>query len=163
MTGSGNIFLLLGSNLGERVAILQQARQMIAEKAGTILAESAIYETEPWGLLDQPAFLNQVIEIDSVLKPQELLNTLLQIEQELGRIRKIRWGARLIDIDILYCSDLILDNSTLTLPHPRLHERRFTLIPLSEIAPEFIDPKHQKTITQLLEECPDHSTVSKVS
>jgi 2-amino-4-hydroxy-6-hydroxymethyldihydropteridine diphosphokinase len=163
MNDRGNIYLLLGSNLGDRTAILQHAREMVAEKAGTILAESSIYETEPWGLTDQPAFLNQVIEIESALKPEDLLNILLQIEQELGRIRKIRWGARLIDIDMLYYANLIHDNSTLTLPHPRLHERRFTLIPLSEIAPEFIDPKQKKTITQLLDECPDHSTVSKVS
>ncbi|KAA0990701.1 2-amino-4-hydroxy-6-hydroxymethyldihydropteridine diphosphokinase [Dyadobacter aurulentus] len=163
MTGSGKIFLLLGSNLGDRAAILQQARQMISENAGTILSQSSIYETEPWGLLDQPAFLNQVIEIDSAEEPESLLKILLQTEQEIGRIRKIRWGARLIDIDILYYKDLVQDSSALILPHPHLHERKFTLIPLAEIAPEFLDPKSGKTVAQLLAACSDHSIVAKIS
>jgi len=163
MTGSGNVFVLLGSNLGDRTAILQQARQMISENAGTILSQSSIYETEPWGLLDQPAFLNQAIEIDTAEEPESLLKILLQTEQELGRIRKVRWGARLIDIDILYYKDLVQYSPALILPHPRLHQRNFALIPLAEIAPEFLDPKSGKTVAQLLAACPDVSVVSKIS
>ncbi|KQS25362.1 2-amino-4-hydroxy-6-hydroxymethyldihydropteridine diphosphokinase [Dyadobacter sp. Leaf189] len=162
MTGSGKIFLLLGSNLGDRAGILKQARQMIAEKA-PIVTESSIYETEPWGLTDQPAFLNQVVEVTSTDEPELLLTHLLHIEQELGRVRKVRWGARLIDIDILYYGDTILEKEILTLPHPRLKERRFTLVPLFEIAAEFVDPKLKKSVSQLLEECPDKSEVLKYS
>ena len=162
MTDPGKIFLLLGSNLGDRAGILQQARQMIAAKA-EIIAQSSIYETEPWGLTDQPAFLNQVIEIASMEKPEVLLKQLLEIEQELGRVRKVRWGARLIDIDILYYGNTVLDSPELILPHPRLKDRRFTLVPLAERAAEFVDPKLKKSVSQLLEECPDKSEVSKYS
>ncbi|WP_031528538.1 2-amino-4-hydroxy-6-hydroxymethyldihydropteridine diphosphokinase [Dyadobacter crusticola] len=162
MTGSGKIFLLLGSNLGDRAAILKQAREMIAEIA-PIISESSIYETEPWGITDQPAFLNQVIEVRSAEEPELLLTHLLQIEQELGRVRKVRWGARLIDIDMLYYGDTILENTTLTLPHPRIKERRFTLVPLSEIAADFLDPKLKKPVSQLLGECTDPSQASRYS
>ncbi|WP_439558198.1 2-amino-4-hydroxy-6-hydroxymethyldihydropteridine diphosphokinase [Dyadobacter sp.] len=162
MTDPRKIFLLLGSNLGDRAGILQQARQMIAEKA-PIIAKSSLYETEPWGLADQPAFLNQVIEVTSADEPELLLTHLLHIEQELGRVRKVRWGARLIDIDILYYGNTVLDSPELILPHPRLKDRRFTLVPLAEIAAEFVDPKLKKSVSQLLEECPDKSEVLKYS
>jgi 2-amino-4-hydroxy-6-hydroxymethyldihydropteridine diphosphokinase len=162
MIGSDKIFLLLGSNLGDRAGIIRQARQLIAEKA-PIITQSSIYETEPWGLTDQPPFLNQVIEVTSPEEPEILLKYLLNIEQELGRVRKVRWGARLIDIDMLYYDDIIIESPALILPHPRLKERRFTLIPLSEIASGFIDPKLKKPVSQLLEECQDQSHVFKYS
>ena len=158
-----NVFLLLGSNLGERLQIMQSSAGLIEERVGIIQSSSSIYETAPWGVLDQPVFLNQILEVQTALMPEEVLRIILEIEHELGRIRYERWGARVIDIDILYFSDLILDSARLTLPHPRLHERRFTLIPLNEIAPDFIHPLLLKTNKELLDECTDPGAVIKIS
>ncbi|TLU97990.1 2-amino-4-hydroxy-6-hydroxymethyldihydropteridine diphosphokinase [Dyadobacter luticola] len=158
-----NVFLLLGSNLGDRFAVLTSARQMIEEKVGPLVKESSVYETAPWGITDQPAFLNQVIEIETELAPEEVLRNILDIEHELGRVRYERWGARVIDIDLLYFNDLILDSARLTLPHPRISERRFTLIPLAEIAPNFINPFLKKNSSEMLAACEDESEVSKIS
>ncbi|MCF2445240.1 2-amino-4-hydroxy-6-hydroxymethyldihydropteridine diphosphokinase [Dyadobacter sp. CY345] len=157
------VFLLLGSNLGERLQILQSAAGMVEERVGTIRAASSIYETAPWGVLDQPVFLNQILEVQTELMPEEVLRIILEIEHELGRIRYERWGARVIDIDILYFNDLVQDSARLTLPHPRLHERRFTLIPLTEIAPDFLHPLLQKTSLELLADCDDPGAVIKIS
>lgn len=163
MADSQSIFLLLGSNLGERLAILESARQHIAGRVGTISAQSSIYETAPWGVLDQPAFLNQVLRVETEFAPEEVLRIILDIEHELGRIRYERWGARVIDIDLLYYSDLVLDTARLTLPHPRLQDRRFTLIPLAEIAPDYVHPLLRKTSQELLTMCADEGVVSKFS
>lgn len=163
MSRYGNVFLLLGSNLGDRSGTLQSARQMIAEKAGPMIHQSSIYETEPWGLTDQPAFLNQVVEIETKLAPEEVLRNILEIEHELGRVRYEHWGARVIDIDLLYYKDVVLDSARLTLPHPRIQDRRFTLVPLVEIAPDFVNPLLEKTSTELLAACADLSEVSKLS
>lgn len=162
MAASGQVFLLLGSNLGDRPQVLAAAREMIAGQAGSIVNQSAIYETEPWGITDQPAFLNQVLEITTSLLPEDLLRIILNIEHDLGRIRYERWGARVIDIDILYFGQTIMDSARLTLPHPRIQDRRFVLAPLAEIAPGFIHPVLQKTTSKLLEQCPDTSAVSKI-
>ncbi|MCE6988906.1 2-amino-4-hydroxy-6-hydroxymethyldihydropteridine diphosphokinase [Dyadobacter sp. CY323] len=163
MVPSGQVFLLLGSNLGDRSLILKSAREQIAEKVGTILKESSMYETAPWGLTDQPAFLNQVVEIDTELTPQEVLTNILDIEDKLGRVRYERWGARVIDIDLLYYKDCILDSARLTLPHPRIQDRRFILIPLTEIAPDFLHPLLQKTSVEILSGSADNSKVVKYS
>ena len=162
MAASGQVFLLLGSNLGDRPQVLAAAREMIAGQAGSIVNQSAIYETAPWGITDQPAFLNQVLEITTSLLPEDLLRIILNIEHDLGRIRYERWGARVIDIDILYFGQTIMDSARLTLPHPRIQDRRFVLAPLAEIAPGFIHPVLQKTTSKLLEQCPDTSAVSKI-
>ena len=162
MAATGQVFLLLGSNLGDRPQVLAAAREMIAGQAGSIVNQSAIYETEPWGITDQPAFLNQVLEITTSLLPEDLLRIILNIEHDLGRIRYERWGARVIDIDILYFGQTIMDSARLTLPHPRIQDRRFVLAPLAEIAPGFIHPVLQKTTSKLLEQCPDTSAVSKI-
>jgi 2-amino-4-hydroxy-6-hydroxymethyldihydropteridine diphosphokinase len=162
MAATGQVFLLLGSNLGDRPQVLAAAREMIAGQAGSIVNQSAIYETEPWGITDQPAFLNQVLEITTSLLPEDLLRIILNIEHDLGRIRYERWGARVIDIDILYFGQTIMDSARLTLPHPRIQDRRFVLAPLAEIAPGFIHPLLQKTTSKLLEQCPDTSAVSKI-
>ena len=162
MAATGQVFLLLGSNLGDRPQVLAAAREMIAGQAGSIVNQSAIYETEPWGITDQPAFLTQVLEITTSLLPEDLLRIILNIEHDLGRIRYERWGARVIDIDILYFGQTIMDSARLTLPHPRIQDRRFVLAPLAEIAPVFIHPVLQKTTTKLLEQCPDTSSVSKI-
>ncbi|WP_426292303.1 2-amino-4-hydroxy-6-hydroxymethyldihydropteridine diphosphokinase [Dyadobacter endophyticus] len=162
MAATGQVFLLLGSNLGDRPQVLAAAREAIGEQAGSIAGQSAIYETAPWGITDQPAFLNQVIEISTSLLPEDLLRIILNIEHDLGRVRYERWGARVIDIDILYFGQTVLDSARLTLPHPRIQDRRFVLAPLAEIAPAFLHPLLQKTSSQLLEECPDISAVSKI-
>ncbi|NBB21229.1 2-amino-4-hydroxy-6-hydroxymethyldihydropteridine diphosphokinase [Runella sp. CRIBMP] len=155
-----SVFLLLGANLGEREATLAKAMDLISERIAPVTLQSHLYETAPWGVTDQPAFLNQVISIKTVLTPEELLSQTLEIEKQLGRERRLRWGARVIDIDMLYYSDLILDTENLHLPHPRLHQRRFTLVPLVEIAPDFVHPVLHKTNQELLNECTDDSQVS---
>jgi 2-amino-4-hydroxy-6-hydroxymethyldihydropteridine diphosphokinase len=154
------VFLLLGANLGEREATLKQAVQLLSERIAPVTAESQLYETAPWGVIDQPAFLNQVIQIETELSPKKVLEQTLSIEKQLGRERRLRWGARVIDIDILYYADLISEDSDLHLPHPRLHERRFTLVPLAEIAPDFIHPVLKKTNQELLERCTDEGIVN---
>lgn len=163
LSANQNVFLLLGSNLGERLQILQSAAGLIEERVGAIRTASSIYETAPWGVLDQPVFLNQILEVQTELIPEEVLRIILEIEHELGRIRYERWGARVIDIDMLYFNDLVLDSARLTLPHPRLHERRFTLVPLTEIAPDFLHPLLQKTSRELLDNCTDPGAVIKIS
>ncbi|GAB4038731.1 2-amino-4-hydroxy-6-hydroxymethyldihydropteridine diphosphokinase [Spirosoma gilvum] len=156
---SFSVYLLLGANLGDRIKTLNRAIDLIAERIGSVGQESAIYETAPWGVTDQPTYLNQVLAIETTLKPEELLNQTQAIEQELGRVRIERWGARLIDIDILYYDQLKLQTERLTIPHPYLHQRRFTLVPLAEISPDFVHPILQKTSLELLAECADTSEV----
>ncbi|OJV18493.1 MAG: 2-amino-4-hydroxy-6-hydroxymethyldihydropteridine diphosphokinase [Dyadobacter sp. 50-39] len=162
MAATGQVFLLLGSNLGDRPQVLAAARESIARQAGSIDGQSAVYETAPWGITDQPAFLNQVLEISTSLLPEDLLRVILNIEHDLGRVRYERWGARVIDIDILYYGQTVMDSARLTLPHPRIQDRRFVLAPLTEIAPDFVHPLLQKTSASLLEQCPDTSAVSKI-
>lgn len=159
MTTENTIYLLLGSNLGDRIQILSNAGELIMQRVGQITSKSSIYETAPWGVLNQPSFLNQVLEVTTQRAPEDVLRIILEIEHELGRVRYERWGARVIDIDILYFQDFIIDSARLTVPHPRLHERRFTLIPLAEIAPDFIHPVFKKNSIQLLKECADISEV----
>lgn len=154
------IYLLLGSNLGDRVQLMQTAASQIAVRVGEVMQASALYETAPWGGIEQPAFLNQVLEVRTELAPEEVLRIILEIEHEAGRVRYERWGARQLDVDILYFGDAVMDTPRLTIPHPRLHERRFTLIPLAQIAPNFRHPVLEKTNTELLEICEDTQTVS---
>ncbi|CCH56082.1 2-amino-4-hydroxy-6-hydroxymethyldihydropteridinepyrophosphokinase [Fibrisoma limi BUZ 3] len=154
-------YLLLGANLGDRVATLRRAVDLIAERVGTVAQQSAVYETAPWGVTDQPTFLNQVIAVQIDVSPEETLTRTQAIEQELGRVRHEKWGARLIDIDILYYDQLVLHTDTLTVPHPYLHERRFTLVPLADIAPDFAHPVFHKTTTELLNELPDDGQVNR--
>lgn len=163
MADSESIFLSLGSNLGDRQAVLALAREQIAKRVGAVSSESSVYETEPWGVADQPAFLNQVIRAETTLAPEEVLRIILDIEHELGRVRYERWGARVIDIDLLYYNALVLDSARLTLPHPRLQDRLFNLIPLAEIAPGFVHPSLKKTSLELLESCTDNGVVSRIS
>ena len=152
-------FLLLGTNLGHRIALLREAVQQIERQIAPVLRQSAIYETAPWGVTNQPTFLNQVLQLESILHPIDILQRALKIEKELGRERHERWGARLIDIDLLYYGDVILKMTDLTVPHPRLHERRFTLVPLAEIAPDFVHPILKKNNQELLAICTDSGEV----
>lgn len=155
------VYLLTGGNIGDRLMNLQQASLKIEKDAGTILKKSAIYETAAWGLTEQDSFLNQILLISSSADAEDLLQTLLHIEQELGRKRMIKMGPRNIDIDILFYNKEIISSPNLTVPHPQIANRRFVLIPLNEIAPAFVHPGLQKTIAQLLEVCPDDLEVKK--
>jgi len=150
-----NIFLLLGSNSGDRFGQLRMAVEFIEKEIGSIITKSKVYETAPWGKADQPHFLNQIIKIDSPLLPDELLVKVQLIERRLGRTRLEKWGERSIDIDIIYFGDKMVDSSKLIIPHTHIAERRFVLVPLAEISPEFIHPILQKSNTELLKECKD--------
>ena len=149
------IYLLLGSNLGDREKNLLLAIKKINEQTGTVLSVSSVYVTQPWGDSDQPEFLNQVIEIESEYSARQLLQKLLLIETEIGREKKIHWGPRMIDIDILFYGNTILAEKELAIPHPRIPDRRFALVPLCEIASKFIHPQLNKKCEQLLRECTD--------
>ena len=154
-------FLLLGSNLGERAQVLKNAADIIDKKIGEVKIYSSIYETLAWGNEEQPAFLNQVIIVETSLKPEDLLITINDIEKELGRVRHKKWGERLIDIDILYFDESVISTENLTIPHPEISNRRFTLIPLIEIAANFVHPVNGKTQKELLVDCRDDLEVIK--
>lgn len=154
------IYLLLGTNLGDRKKKLEEASGLIRERIGTVIKSSSVYETAAWGKTNQPAFLNQVLLISSTLGPEPMMAALHTIEQDLGRVRNERWAARTIDIDILYYGDLVVDN-TLHIPHPGIPDRRFTLVPLAELSPKFVHPVLQRSQQQLLEACKDTLEVKK--
>jgi 2-amino-4-hydroxy-6-hydroxymethyldihydropteridine diphosphokinase len=156
-------YVLLGSNLGDRQQNFEQARKLISSQAGNITRQSAVYQTLAWGNTDQPAYLNQVLEIQTELSPQMLLQKINEIEKEMGRERRVRWESRLIDIDILYFNSLVIETESLTIPHPQIAFRRFTLVPLAEIAPDYLHPVLQQTNLQLLQNCPDTLEVREVS
>jgi 2-amino-4-hydroxy-6-hydroxymethyldihydropteridine diphosphokinase len=143
------IYLSLGSNLGDRLANLRNAITNLSPRVSPIM-QSPVYETRPWGYSDQPDFLNQVIKANTSLDPLELLEFFKDTEVMMGRKETFRFGPRLIDLDILFYDDLILETPTLTLPHPRISERAFILIPLADIAPELYHPVLNKTIQQLI-------------
>lgn len=157
------VFLLLGSNLGDREAVLFQAREYIDSLAGSIVKFSAVYETEPWGNTNQPGFLNQVLQISTKYSPPDLLAKIGSIEKMCGRVRDEKWGPRTLDIDILYFSNEIVVQNDLKIPHPGISERRFTLIPLVEIAPDFIHPIFNVSNKTLLERCEDRSEVKPIA
>lgn len=144
------VYLALGANLGDRLQNLRAAVQALPPAAWSLVA-SPVYETPPWGIVDQPAFLNQVIQAKTDLSPQDLLDALKRLEAHLGRHPGIRYGPRQIDLDILLYDDLHLETPTLTIPHPRLAERAFVLVPLADLAPDLIPPGASLTIRQMLE------------
>jgi len=158
-----NVFILLGTNLGDREVNLKLATELIEKQIGSILLKSKIYETEPWGVIDQPNFLNQVLKIKTNLTPEKCLNNCLSIEDEIGRKRLRKWGERLIDIDLLFYNDLKINTLDLILPHPRLHERNFTLVPMEEIAADFVHPILKKSMFELLDICRDDQSVFEFS
>lgn len=155
------VYLLIGGNMGDRLANIQSAQLLIAQNAGTIIETSSIYETEAWGLKEQPAFLNQALLIATELSAQDLLIELQAIEKALGRKRIQHLGPRTMDIDIIYFNDAIIHTKTLAIPHPHLHSRNFVLTPLVEIAPDYPHPQMGLTNRELLVQCPDNSTVYK--
>lgn len=154
-------YLLLGSNQGNSKAWLKKATDMVALECGNIFKISSIYRTAAWGKSDQPDFLNQVVALHTILSPLQLLEAIQHIEQTLGRQRDVKWGPRTLDIDILFYNEDILNTPQLVVPHPYLHLRRFTLIPLTEIAPDKRHPVLNRNITELLETCPDKLEVKK--
>ena len=160
--GPMNIFLLLGSNLGKPTENLVSAKRLIAHRIGPLGRESSVYRSAPWGNVNQPEFLNQVIVAKTMLSPSESLRVVLEIELLMGRVRQVKWGPRLIDIDILFYDDQIVQSDDLTIPHPAMHQRRFTLTPLAEIAPQLMHPVLNKTMLQLLAECDDELTVTRI-
>jgi len=157
-----NVYLLLGSNETDRFGNLEKACEWIALRCGKILKKSALYETEAWGLKEQNAFINQAVLIETSFAPKELLLQLKAIEKEIGRVETVKWGPRVIDIDILFYGNDVLDTEELKVPHPFLHERRFTLAPLNEIAAEFVHPVLNKTVNELLQNCNDTSLVKRI-
>jgi 2-amino-4-hydroxy-6-hydroxymethyldihydropteridine diphosphokinase len=154
--------ILLGSNTGALSQNLKHALKLIAQNIGSIGKISHIYQTEPWGRTDQPYFYNQVVEVFTSLDAYRLLDKLLETEAEMGRMRTEKWAPRMIDLDILYFNDVVINARGLTIPHPHLHERRFTLEPLTEIFPEMIHPLFMKKNKELLASLTDNLTVQKL-
>ncbi|WP_217588294.1 2-amino-4-hydroxy-6-hydroxymethyldihydropteridine diphosphokinase [Lentibacillus saliphilus] len=154
MTG---IFIALGTNIEPRYEHLQEALRLLDHHNDiSVEARSPIYETEPVGYTDQAHFLNMVVRIETSLEPLELLTACQGIEQQLGRKRSIRFGPRTIDLDIIMYQDAIIQTDVLTVPHPRMHERAFVLVPLKQLAPDVSVPGLDKTVKNLLEVCSDH-------
>jgi 2-amino-4-hydroxy-6-hydroxymethyldihydropteridine diphosphokinase len=141
-------FIALGTNLGDRIANLRAAIDAMPPVLH-VLAESHIYETPPWGYVDQPAFLNMAIKAETKLSARALLDHLKQLEQTLGRTPTFHYGPRRIDLDILFYADLIVDTPPLIIPHPRLHERAFVLVPLMDLAPDLVHPVLKQAIREL--------------
>ena len=149
------VYIALGSNLGDRVANLLQARDRMQSPHCKLTRASSVYETKPRGLLDQPWFLNQVVEAETTLYPRQLLARLLKIEQEMGRQRMIPNGPRVIDLDILLFGNMVIHLPGLQVPHPRMGERRFVLEPLAELAPAIRHPRSGRSVREMLAEVTD--------
>ena len=156
-------YLLIGGNMGDRMHYLLAAKKMLQLDCGTITRQSSVYETEAWGMENQDPFLNQAVLLETELTAKELLVTILVIEEKLGRKREVKYGPRLIDIDILFYNDEVIKIDNLKLPHPQIQYRRFALQCLNDIASGKIHPVFQKPVAQLLAECTDPLTVNKFS
>jgi 2-amino-4-hydroxy-6-hydroxymethyldihydropteridine diphosphokinase len=152
MNMSHIVYLSLGTNVGDRVANLKQAISSLPPQM-TVKKKSKVYETPPWGYTEQDSFLNQVVMATTYLEPEPLLKHLKRLEVALGRKASFRYGPRLIDLDILFYDDLVLETPLLTVPHPHLHERGFVLIPMMDIAPDHVHPVMQKSIREMIALC----------
>lgn len=156
------VYLILGGNKGNRTKIIAEAIDLVTSHIGRKKAISGLYESESWGFKSEP-FVNQIVEIETLLSPGDVLKCSQQIENQLGRTRKSAgYEDRTIDIDLLYYDYLVLNSIDLTIPHPRIAERRFVLVPLAEIAPDLMDPVTGLTVSQMLEQCPDTLVVRKL-
>jgi 2-amino-4-hydroxy-6-hydroxymethyldihydropteridine diphosphokinase len=157
------VYLLLGTNLGDKKTNLALAKEKIHQNGQIVTKESSVYETDPWGFDHPERFYNQVISINTTFAPERLMTLLLNIEKEMGRTRNSEnYESRTIDIDILFYGNNILKSDLLTIPHPRMHLRRFTLEPLNDIAPMLVHPILKKTIQELLKECTDKGRIKKI-
>ena len=156
------LYLLLGSNMGNSKQKLAEATKHITKDIGKVLRYSHLYQTAAWGKTDQPDFLNQVIVVETKLSAQQTITTILAIEKKMGRVRTEKNAPRIIDIDILFFNKEIINEKDLIVPHPQLQNRRFVLIPLNELSPQFIHPVKKKTIHYLLRVCPDKLPVNKI-
>ena len=155
------VFLQLGSNLGDRELLLKDAITEIEDRVGNILECSKVYESSPWRVEGQENYLNQILKVKTILLADEVLSVVLDIEKQLGRVRIEKWGERLIDIDIIFYNDSIIETPELCVPHKHLHERLFVLTPLHNIAPQMVHPKYNKTIEELLNICNDTELVKE--
>ncbi len=156
------VYLSIGTNIGDRLSNIDYAHSEIDLLVGKLFQKSSIYSTEPWGFPSQDYFYNQVISLRTKKQPSALLDVLLTIESGLGRVRSFKNAPRILDIDILFFGDDIIHDGDLLIPHPRLHLRNFILIPMAEIAGNFIHPVYKKTINELLQQTTDQSTVNKL-
>ncbi len=157
------VYILLGSNLGNRQRYLDEAISGIEKNIAPLEQRSSVYQTASWGNTDQPEYLNQVVLLKSDIPAPDLLHRLLEIERKLGRERNEKWGARTIDIDMLFYGEEVIRIPGLSVPHPHLHERRFVLAPLAEIAPEWIHPVFKQSIKQILGNLKDNLLVQKIT
>ena len=158
-----SVYLCLGSNLGNREIQLLRAESEIEKYIGQVIKKSSVYETEPWGLSADINFLNQVLLVETNHKPDILIKKCLEIETKMGRIRNSQvYESRIIDIDVIFYGNEIINNDKLTVPHPHIASRRFVLEPLCEISPAFIHPLLKKTVMELLHICPDKMLVKKL-
>jgi 2-amino-4-hydroxy-6-hydroxymethyldihydropteridine diphosphokinase len=157
-----DVYLLLGSNLGDRQGYLRQAINLIETEIAPLSIASSVYETQSWGKTDEPDYLNQVICIETNLSAHRILKKILNIEHMMGRKREVKWGSRIIDIDILFYGNDIISEPNLVVPHPQLHNRMFTLAPLAEIAPGFVHPLLGKHIFELKTELKSNLHVKKL-
>ncbi len=155
-------YLLLGSNMGNTRQKLLQAKKHIEDHIGKITRESAYYQTAAWGNTNQPDFVNQAIVIESMLSPLQTIETILEIEKKMGRKRTEKNAPRIIDIDIIFFNKEVINKKKLVIPHPYLQDRRFVLVPLNEISPNFIHPVFNRTVHELLNQCPDKLDVKKI-
>ena len=156
------VYLGLGSNVGDRLKFIESAIERIGDLEGVKLTKKAsLYETEPWGVKDQGFFLNTAVEIETSLSPEDLHNEIKSIEQTLGRESREKWTQREIDIDLLFYGDRVIDEENLKVPHNRIEDRRFVLVPLAEMDPDLIHPVLNKSVKELLAETKDNLEVSK--
>jgi 2-amino-4-hydroxy-6-hydroxymethyldihydropteridine diphosphokinase len=156
-----NIYLLLGSNMGNSKACLAKAKTQIEKNIGNISRQSSLYSTAAWGNTKQPDFLNQVIIVETELTALQTMQTILNIEKKMGRVRTAKNAPRIIDIDILFFNKKIIDQPELTVPHPQIQNRRFVLVPLNQLSPNLKHPLLKSTVHQLLMHCPDKLNVKK--
>ena len=158
-TKKQQVYLQLGSNMGDRVYYLNQAIRYITDEIGGVVSESRVYESAPWRVNNQKHYLNKVIEVNTVDDPYDLLKKILNIEKKIGRVRERKWSSRVIDIDIIFYSSVIINEKNLIIPHEYMHERNFVLHPLNEIASDFVHPILKNTVNKLMIECNDKNEI----